>query len=159
MSNPDLELPPSGTHGVEIPGWVRPIFKVLSPLEGLMFRFGGKVQGRPLLRLWTTGARTGKRRHVVLGWFADDGREDVWVVVASNGGAARHPGWAFNLAGKPDDAAVDFGDEQIAVDVELMTGEERAAKWEEVVSLSPGYGRYEEKTDREIPLFRLSRRA
>jgi deazaflavin-dependent oxidoreductase (nitroreductase family) len=125
---------------------------------GVMFRLGVKVQGRPLIRLGTVGARTGKRRTTVLGSFPVGDKSDAWVIVASNSGSARHPGWAHNLAGNPGAATVDAGDGEVAVAVELLTGAERDSMWSEVVELAPGYGRYTEKTDREIPIFRLNAR-
>lgn len=123
-----------------------------------MFRLGGKVQGRPLLRLSTVGARSGKRREAVLGWFpSESDRRDSWIVVGSNAGSARHPGWAHNLAKSPDKASVDLGEGEIAVDVELLAGAERESAWNRVVDMAPGYGAYREKTDRQIPIFRLTR--
>lgn len=124
-----------------------------------MFRIGVKVQGRPLLRLGTVGARSGKRRDTVLGWFPDDERVGSWIVVASNAGSVRHPAWAYNLAANASDVTVDEGEGAIPVDVELITRDERERVWERMVDASPGYGRYEEKTDREIPLFRLTARS
>ncbi len=126
-------------------------------MGNLMFRLGIKVQGRSLLRLTTVGAHTGKPRRVSLGWFPDDDRSDSWLVVASNAGSARHPGWAHNLAANPNEATVDLGDGELAVEAEALTGDERESAWARVVELAPGYGSYLEKTDREIPIFRLSR--
>ena len=124
----------------------------------VMFRTGVKVQGRPLLSLTTTGARTGKTRRAVLGWFPDEQREDCRLVVGSANGSARHPGWAYNLAKSPDDLTVDIGDGPVPATAELLAGPERAAAWDRVVELAPGYGRYTAKTDRELPIFRLSPR-
>jgi len=123
----------------------------------LMWRLGAKVQGRPLLRLTTKGAKSGKRRETVLGWFSDGDQDASWFVVASNTGSARHPAWAFNIAKNPSGALVDLGDGEFPVEAELLTGAERASVWSQVVELDPGYGRYVEKTDREIPIFRLIR--
>jgi deazaflavin-dependent oxidoreductase (nitroreductase family) len=153
-----IDLPPSGSRGAEFPKALRPLVKGMGWVGSLMFRFGAKVQGRPLLRLTTKGAKSGKRREAVLGWFADGDRDDSWFVVASNGGSARHPAWAFNLAKNPGDALVDVGDGEFPVEAEVLTGAERDSVWSQVVELAPGYGRYLEKTDREIPILRLSRR-
>lgn len=157
-AHPETELPPSGTRGVEIPKFAQAIFKATSFLGDLMFRAGGKVQGRPLLRLGTVGARTGKPRRTVLGWFPDETREDAWIIVASNAGSARHPAWAYNLVKRPGSATVDAGDGELPVSVELLSGAERDRVWKRIADSSSGYGRYEEKTDREIPLFRLTPR-
>jgi deazaflavin-dependent oxidoreductase (nitroreductase family) len=153
-----FDLPPSGTRGVELPKAIRPLIKSMGWIGSLMFRLGLKVQGRPLLRLTTKGAKSGKRRETVLGWFADEGNDSSWFVVASNAGSARHPAWAFNLAKNPGDALVDVGDGEFPVEAEVLTGAERDSVWSQVVELAPGYGRYLEKTDREIPILRLSRR-
>jgi deazaflavin-dependent oxidoreductase (nitroreductase family) len=153
-----VDLPPSGTRGAEFPKVFRPLMKAMGWVGSLMFRFGVKVQGRPLLRLTTKGAKSGKRRETVLGWFADGDLDGSWFVVASNGGSARHPAWALNLAENPGDALVDLGNGEFPVEAEFLAGAERDSVWSQVVALAPGYGRYLEKTDREIPIFRLIRR-
>ena len=51
----------------------------------LLFRFGRKIAGLPLIRLTTVGARTGKTRRKVLGWVPDEGRTDAGLMIASNG--------------------------------------------------------------------------
>lgn len=157
-SHPEIKLPPSGTRGSEVPGFVRPLLRAMTWTGDVMFRVGMKVQGRPLLRLSTVGARSGKRRKSVLGWFPDDAHHGSWVVVASAAGAVRHPGWAYNLAGNPSEATADVGEGEVPVDVELLTGAEREKMWSRVIELAPGYGRYTEKTDREMPIFRLTAR-
>jgi deazaflavin-dependent oxidoreductase (nitroreductase family) len=153
-----IELPPSGTRGVEIPQAVRPLIRAMSWTGSLMFRLGVKIQGRPLVRLTTVGARTGKTRHTVLGSFPDQDRPESILVVASNAGSARHPGWAHNLAKEPDSAMIETGDGDQRVDVEIMTGPDRESAWARVVEMAPGYGSYVEKTDRQIPIFRLTPR-
>jgi deazaflavin-dependent oxidoreductase (nitroreductase family) len=137
---------------------MRALGRTFGAVGTLMFRLGVRVQGLSLLRLTTIGARTGKRRRVVLGWFPDGDRDDSWIVIASNAGARRHPGWAYNLARNPDQVWVDLGDGEVPVTPGLITGDERETVWKMVVTRSPGYGKYEEKTDRRIPLIRLTKR-
>jgi deazaflavin-dependent oxidoreductase (nitroreductase family) len=154
-----VELSPSGTTGVTIPGFARPLMAAGMGLSHLAFKMFGdrmKVQGRPLLELHTVGARTGKKRHAVLGWFEDPGHPEAWVVIGSNGGAARHPGWCYNLARNPDQASVTVGGSETRVTPESLHGQERAETWARVVALAPGYGSYTEKTDRELPIIRLT---
>ena len=139
-----------------MPKFAQRIFKATSFLGDLMFRAGVRVQGRPLLRLGTVGARSGKQRRSVLGWFPDETQQNAWIVVASNAGSARHPGWAYNLAKRSDSVTVDAGEGEVPVAVEMLSGVERERTWRRITDGSPGYGRYEEKTDREIPLFRLT---
>ena len=152
-----VDLPPAGTRGTEMPRVLRSLMKAMGWVGTLMFRFGAKVQGRPLLRLTTKGAKTGKRRETMLGWFADGDRENSWLVVASNAGSARHPAWAFNIA-NPSDVLIDFGDGEFPVEAQLLGGAEHDSVWGQIVEIAPGYGRHLEQTDREIPIFRLNRR-
>jgi deazaflavin-dependent oxidoreductase (nitroreductase family) len=120
-----------------------------------MFRLESKLTKRPLLLLGTIGARTGEPRSTVLRWFPDGDRDDCWVVIGSNGGATRHPGWVHNLARRPGEATVELGEGPFPVVAELVTGAEREAIWARVVEEAPSYRRYTDKTDRLIPVIRL----
>ena len=135
---------------------------LLTAVNVAFYRFIGRrirIQGRPLLLLNTLGAKSGKRRLTPLSWFDDDpARTDAWLVVASAGGAAEHPGWYVNLARRPDDVSIDVGDQHIAVVPQSLHGAERERAWARVVALAPGYGQYAVTTDREIPIVRLVRR-
>lgn len=119
-----------------------------------------KIQGRPLLLLTTVGAKTGNRRQAALAWFDDDPpRDGTWLVVASKGGSATHPGWYLNLARRPKDTTIEVDGKTVAVEPESLDGPERERAWARIVALAPGYGAYEVTTDREIPVVRLTRRA
>jgi deazaflavin-dependent oxidoreductase (nitroreductase family) len=128
-----------------------------------MFRLLGRrmrIQGRPLLLLTTTGAKTGRRRQTTLGWFPDEERAgDTWLIVASAAGAAAHPSWYVNLARRPDGAAVEVDGRRVPVSAESLHGPERERAWARIVALAPGYGKYAEQTDREIPVVRLTPRS
>ena len=154
-----VELTPGGTRGVELPRFARWLVKPMMGLSLFAFRrFGSrmKVQGRPLLLLTTVGAKTGRRRESVLAWFADPGREDTFLVVGSGGGSARHPGWCYNLAKHPDQVWIKVGGRELKIWPESLRGAEREEAWKRVVALAPGYGSYEVKTDRQIPIIRLT---
>jgi deazaflavin-dependent oxidoreductase (nitroreductase family) len=119
-----------------------------------------RVQGRPLLEIETLGARSGARRVTILGWFPDSPEsDDSWIVVASNAGGSRHPGWFLNLARNPDHAWVQIGKRRIGVTPETLNGADRDQAWQRIVTLAPGYAGYSEKTDRLIPIVRLTRRS
>lgn len=155
-------LTPRGTRGsgfFKMAPWAAAIF---SALNVAFYRLVGRrlqVQGRPLLLLTTVGAKTGKRRQTTLAWFADDpARADVWLVVASAGGAAAHPAWYVNLARRPDDASIDVDGREVAVEPRSLHGPERERAWARVVALAPVYGGYAVTTDREIPIVRLVRK-
>jgi len=123
-----------------------------------------RVQGRPLLELETVGAKSGARRHTVLGWFPEAFAEpaqnapepiDSWLVVASNAGSARHPAWFLNVARHPDQTWIAIGRRRIKVRPETLEGAERQRAWQQITGLAPGYAGYQEKTDRVIPIVRL----
>jgi deazaflavin-dependent oxidoreductase (nitroreductase family) len=159
-----IEIPPAGTHGSTMPKTPRPVAAILHAVYGW---FGGqlKIMGRPLIELETVGSRSGLRRNTILGVFPPSEAPPTdatttapgggWLVVASNGGAARHPGWFINLARHPEDVWVHVGRERLRVVPECLSGAEREAAWERVVSMSPGYGKYAGGTDRQIPLIVL----
>src|SRR5215472_9659061 len=153
-----VEVTPRGTRGFQPPRLPRPIMAAFTGGALLAHRILGdrmRVMGRPLLLLHTVGARSGRTRTTMLGWFPDPtGRG--WLVVASFAGAARHPAWFLNLAGNPDRVWVVVGRRRLRVRPELLTGADREEAWRQVISLSPGYAGYQQKTDREIPVVRLT---
>ena len=114
-------------------------------------RVGGRVQGLQVLLLTTRGRRSGRERTVPLGTFEDRGR---YIVVASNAGFDVHPGWFFNLRNEPR-VRMQIGGRDLAAQARILEGEERARLWTRLVSLSPGYARYEKSTRRVIPLIAL----
>ena len=151
-----MQLPASGTRGPK--KIVRRMMRMTSWWGNRMFRRGAEAQGRPLLELTTVGARSGKERHTILGWFPDDNdRAESWIVVAANGGSAWHPAWAHNLAKDPHRVTVDRGDGPVEVNAALLASPEREAAWKRVVALAPAYTSFMARTDRELPVFRLTR--
>jgi deazaflavin-dependent oxidoreductase (nitroreductase family) len=148
-----IEIPPSGTRGFS--PRLLPVFRLFNGLNVWLYRRrGGGSGGRAGLLLTTIGARSGKERTVALGKFGD--AEGKWLIVASFVGAARHPAWFINLAKNPDKVWVEVGRDRFKVRPELLRGEERSEAWRRVVAAAPGYGPYEQKTDREIPIVRLT---
>jgi deazaflavin-dependent oxidoreductase (nitroreductase family) len=149
-----IEIPPSGTRGVSLR--VVRVFRLFNGLSVWMYRrLGRDPGGRAGLLLTTIGARSGRERTVALGKFGEG--EGRWLVVASLAGAARHPAWFINLARNPDNVWVEIGRDRFKVRPQLLRGEERTDAWRRIVAEAPGYGRYEQMTDREIPVLRLTR--
>src|SRR5262252_7238535 len=152
-----VQVTPRGTRGFEPPRLPRPLMSAMIRMTLLVYRVLGdrmRVMGRPLLLLETVGARSGRTRTTLLGWFPDV-TAGGWLVVSSFGGAARHPAWYLNMARHPDEVWVEIGRRRQRVRPESLRGPERAEAWQRIVAVSPGYGRYQEKTDREIPIVRL----
>jgi deazaflavin-dependent oxidoreductase (nitroreductase family) len=128
--------------------------------EGIIEEFrtnNGKVGGRfaniPILLLHHTGARTGTIRVNPLAYQPDG---DRFVVFASKGGAPTNPDWYHNLRVNPE-ATVEVGTETIPVRARVTEGEERERIWSRAKVAIPGFGAYEERTPREIPVIVLER--
>ena len=114
---------------------------------------GGFFEGKPVLLLSTTGARTG-RRHVNPAMYLPDG--DRWVVFASMGGAPKHPDWYHTLVANPA-VTVEVGTETFEGRAEVITGDERDRLYARQVQLYPQFADYEKQTIRTIPVIALSR--
>jgi len=118
-------------------------------------RVGHRIRGfPPMLLLEHTGARSGRRRTIPLGYIRD-GR-DV-VIVASNGGSPRHPAWFHNLLAHPD-TTIQVGPSRIAVTARVAGEDERRRLWPRVVDAYHGYEDYQRRTNRTIPLVILEPR-
>jgi deazaflavin-dependent oxidoreductase (nitroreductase family) len=117
---------------------------------------GSKMGGRPLLYLTTVGAKSGQRRTAVVMPFPDG--DDAWLIVASRGGTADHPSWFYNLVKHPDEVDIEVDGRKTAVTPRTLTGAERATAWERITRERPNFAGYEKKTDREIPVIRLTAR-
>jgi F420H(2)-dependent quinone reductase len=116
-------------------------------------RIGGRfVAGSPILLLTTTGRRTGKRRTRPLAYVSDD---DRYVLCASNGGSPTHPGWYHNLAATGR-AEIQVGPNHLTVGARTADPAERSRLFPRFVQMYKGYGAYEDKTSRQIPLVLLT---
>lgn len=113
----------------------------------------GRVAGMPVLLLTTRGRRTGKQRTVPLTYLRDG--VDL-VVVGSFGGSDRAPAWWLNLE-HDRRAVVQLDGTTIAVSARTADASERARLWPTVISVWPGYARYQSRTHRRIPIVLLTR--
>lgn len=109
---------------------------------------GGPFEGSPLLLLTTIGARTRRRRTTPLGYLDIDGTR---IVVASAGGADRHPAWLHNLRAHPV-VTVEVGSETYPAVASVVASAMRDRYWNTLVRCHPGYGDYQQMTSRVIPL-------
>ncbi|WP_326665900.1 nitroreductase family deazaflavin-dependent oxidoreductase [Streptomyces sp. NBC_00385] len=112
---------------------------------------GTTMRGMPVIVLTTLGARSGKIRKTPLMRVEHDGS---YAVVASLGGAPRHPVWYHNLTADPR-AELQDGPVRRDMTAREVTGEEKALWWERAVEAYPDYADYQEKTDRQIPVLVL----
>ena len=129
------------------------VFRAMSALNTWLYRLsGGKIagsmKGAPILLLTTTGRKTGKTRVTPLLYLRDG---ENLVVVASKGGAPKHPVWFLNLEANPDVEA-EVGRTRARRRARRATPEERERLWPKVVEMYGSYADYQTKTAREIPL-------
>jgi deazaflavin-dependent oxidoreductase (nitroreductase family) len=111
-------------------------------------RVGGQFDGAPLLILHTVGAKSGQPRTNIM-MYLDDG--DRYLIFASNAGADAHPAWYHNVTAHPE-VHIEVGDDEFDAVATELEGAERDEKYAEQVRRYPGFGEYEEKTSRIIPV-------
>jgi deazaflavin-dependent oxidoreductase (nitroreductase family) len=127
----------------------------MTPLMVRMHRRAGdRFGGMDLLYFTTVGARSGASRTTPVARF-DDG-EGGWIIVASAGGAAQHPGWYHNIVAHPDQVRVEVSGNEHRVRVDQLQGEQREVAWARVVERAPRFKGYVTKTDRQLPVLRLT---
>jgi len=141
-------MPLTGEYAPSTARWAREQAERYEASDGTQ---AADLRGRPVIVLTSIGARTGKLRKTALMRVEHDG---VYAVVASLGGAPKHPVWYYNLKAHP---LVELQDgpnkrEYVAREVE---GDEKAVWWERAVDAWPDYAKYQTRTERQIPVFVL----
>jgi deazaflavin-dependent oxidoreductase (nitroreductase family) len=150
-----FEKTPSGTHGARGPSRPNAFTRFVSRMMvKLHRRSGDRFMGMDLLYLTTVGAKSAQKRLTPLARFADP--EGNWLVVASSAGAARNPSWYHNIAAHPDQVWIEVDGRQLRVSAEQLDGEPREQAWQRIVASQPRYAGYQRKTDRVLPVIRLS---
>ena len=141
-------MPLSGEYAPSRAAWAR---KQAEAYEASGGTEAADLRGRPVIVLTSVGAKSGKLRKTALMRVEHDG---VYAVVASLGGAPKHPVWYFNLRKEPH---VELQDGPVKRDylAREVTGDEKAVWWARAVETWPDYARYQQKTERQIPVFVL----
>lgn len=117
-------------------------------------RVGGPFEGATLLLLHTTGAKTGQPRINPVMAFDFDGK---LLIVGSYAGADADPAWLHNLRAHPE-AHIEIGTDAYDVVAQELPRTERDAVYPQIVEQAPGFGGYQDKTSRVIPVIELRRR-
>ena len=112
-------------------------------------RIGSTLASMPVVELHTVGRVTGSRRSVML--TSPVHAQNRFVLVASKGGAPRHPSWYLNLVAHPDVELTVHG-RTVALRARTAAEGEREELWRGIVRAYPGYARYQQKTTRKIPV-------
>ena len=142
-----------GTRGARLPsGWG---YRQLNNLMARRVRRGGgRILGFNALVLITVGRKTGAERRAPVGWFP--GPDGSWLIVASANGAAGNPAWYYNLAAHPDRVQIELNGRRVPVTAEQLHGPQRAEEWQQIIAAAPRFAKYQDKTDRELPVIRLA---
>jgi deazaflavin-dependent oxidoreductase (nitroreductase family) len=126
--------------------WVR---EQVERYEGSGGTEGITMRGKPVVVVTSVGARSGKLRKTPLMRVEHAGS---YALVASQGGAPTHPYWYHNLVAHPEVELQD-GPVKQTMRVRELRGDEKALWWQRAVDAWPDYAGYQQKTDREIPVF------
>ena len=116
-------------------------------------KVGGPFEGADLLLLTTTGAKSGQPRLAPLAYLTIDGK---MIIIGSKAGADTNPDWVHNLRAHPR-AHIEVGTEAYDVASRELPRAERDAMFDKIVAVAPGFGEYQSKTSRIIPLYELTR--
>lgn len=144
----------NGTRGARQPGG--PLMVWINKVMARRVRRSGRAAGFNALVLTTVGRKTGAERSSPVGWFP--GTENSWLIVASAAGAPKNPAWYYNLAAHPDQVQIETGGRTVAVTAEELHGPEREQAWRQITAAVPRFAKYQQQTDRELPIIRLTPR-
>ena len=143
-------MPLHGEYAPSTAGWAR---KQAEAYEASGGTEAAELRGMPVIVLTSVGARSGLLRKTALMRVEHDGQ---YAVVASLGGAPKHPVWYYNLLKNPHVELQDGPDKRDYVARELQ-GDEYSAWWDRAVEAWPDYASYQTRTERKIPVFVLER--
>lgn len=118
-------------------------------------RSGHRWGGVQTLLLTTRGRKSGKHRRTALIYGIDG---DRYLVVASKGGAKKHPDWYLNLVANPE-VRVQVGADEFPARARTANAKEKPPLWRLMASIWPEYDQYQTRTSRNIPVVILERSA
>lgn len=133
--------------------WVREQVEEFESSNGERANILRGVPEWPIVVITSRGSKSGKLRKNPVMRVEHDG---VYAAVASKGGDPQHPTWFHNFVEHPEVDLQD-GAEKHTYRARIAEGAERAEWWERAVAQYAPYAEYQEKTDREIPVFLLER--
>lgn len=134
----------------QLNSWNQRVIEEFRANDGVV---GGDFEGKPVLLLHTMGAKSGKERINPL-VFSRDGERIV--IIASYGGAPRHPDWYHNIKAQVD-VTLEVGTERFRARAEEAEGEERQRLFDQQAAEMPFFNDYQAKTERTIPVFVLEK--
>lgn len=113
------------------------------------------IAGLPSINLIVRGRKSGVERSTPLLCVPDKG---TWLIAGSYFGGPKEPLWVANLRAAGGEAKAQHAGETFAVTATELEGADRGVAWQTMLKTWPNYAKYEERTDRTIPVFRLVRK-
>lgn len=126
--------------------------KVIDEFRANDGKVGGNFEGKTLLLLHTTGAKSQQERINPVACIRDG---DRLAVIASKGGAPTHPDWYYNVVANPL-VSVEVGTEKLQARASVAEEPERTRLYDQMVKIMPGFDEYRRKTTRVIPVIVLT---
>ena len=126
--------------------------KIIDEFRANDGKVGGRFEGKTLLILHTTGAKSGKER-VNPAAYVRDGEN--YVVIASKGGAPTNPDWYYNILAHPR-LTVEVGTKTFPVEARVTEEPERTRLYNKMADMMDSFNDYRRKTDRVIPVIELT---
>lgn len=126
--------------------------KIINEFRANEGKVGGYFEGKTLLLLHTTGAKSGQERINPVAYTRDGER---LVVIASKGGTPTHPDWYYNILAHPR-MTVEVRTETFQADAKVAEEPERTRLYNKMVEMMPGFDDYRRKTTRVIPVIILT---
>ena len=111
-------------------------------------RLGSRLGNMGMLVLHTTGRKSGEKRSHTLQYMPDGAR---YVIVASNNGQDRHPGWYYNVLSNPH-VRIQIGRRRQAALATVAGPEEYTQLWPRLIAQNPPWEAYARRTTRKIPV-------
>ena len=148
---------PKGTRGVRMSGGAKALIKLVNKLVASRIGKSGRAFGTmPALVLTTIGRKSGQLRRTPLAYIPDgDGN---WLIIAAYAGAVNNPAWYHNIAAHPDRVRVELDGRAHDVTVDELHGRAREQAWKQIVAANDRFAKYQQKTDRQLPVIRLTAR-
>ena len=139
--------------------YIRNIASKLDPIiskltNGRFTSMGPAVEDMPMLTLTAIGRKSGQPRDVQLACVPHEGD---YLITASAMGQEKHPAWRYNIEANPE-VDVQVKGEAFQAVATMLTNEEKDAVWDKIRSTIPQMNVYVTRTDRNIRVFRLTRR-
>lgn len=141
----------STDNGKPPPRW---LLKTFTRINVFVYKLSGgrlmnKMAGMPIVLVTMKGARSGRTITIPLMYVP---HERGFILVASQGGAPKHPAWYYNLVKNPE-VEITYEGRTLNLTARRVDEDEKAALWPTCIEYYPPYEQYQRRTERQIPVF------